>query len=152
MKKICTVFFLVALGFFGKAQEFIGSKIEIAQILSNTKKFSSYVMNDDYEKIGASYTANAKIFPNRTKIIEGTDAIINYWKHPQDISITYHKITQSEIKILGEEAYDYGYYEGETTKSNGDIISWKGKYVIIWRKVNDEWKMYLDIWNGVQPQ
>lgn len=150
MKTTSTFLILVVLGCYAHAQEFIGSKIEIAQILSNTKKFSSYVMNDEYEKIGSSYTSDAKIFPNRTKIIEGTQAIKAYWKHPQDVSITYHKITQSEIKILGNEAYDYGYYEGETTKANGEIISWKGKYVIVWRKVDDQWKMYLDIWNGVQ--
>lgn len=134
----------------GMSQEFIGSKKDLEQIKQNTKNFSQYVIDDNYKMIGESYTTDAKIFPNQTKIIEGTTAIISYWTHSDDISITHHKITQSEIKIMGEEAYDYGYYEGQTKKSNGDLIDWKGKYVIIWRKEGEDWKMYLDIWNGVR--
>ncbi|WP_350285073.1 DUF4440 domain-containing protein [uncultured Croceitalea sp.] len=132
------------------SQEFIGSKIDLEQIKQNTINFSQYVMDSNYEMIGASYTLDAKIFPNNTLIIEGTKAIVNYWKIPDDVQITHHKISQKEIKIIGDEAYDYGYYEGQTKKPNGELVDWKGKYVIVWRKVNNTWKMYLDIWNGVK--
>lgn len=146
---IIVVIALITIGQI-QSQTFIGNQKDINTILESTKKFSQYVINDNYKMIGESYTADAKIFPNQTKIIEGTNAIVSYWKHPDDISITHHKITQSEIKIMGAEAYDYGYYEGQTKKANGDLIDWKGKYVIIWRKEGEDWKMYLDIWNGVR--
>ena len=55
-----------------------------------------------------------------------------------------------EIKIIENEAYDYGYYEGRTKRANGQESSWKGKYVVVWRKEEDTWKMYLDIWNAVK--
>jgi len=30
------------------------------------------------------------------------------------------------------------------------LSSWKGKYVIVWKKVDSKWKMHLDIWNSVK--
>jgi len=133
------------------SQDFNGNKEDIQVILENTKKFSKYVMASDYKKIGDSYTKDAKIFPNNKKILSG-DQIISYWTLPEDISISYHKIFQNEITIVENTAYDYGYYEGKTKKSNDKEISWKGKYVIVWKKIDNDWKMYLDIWNSVSKK
>lgn len=134
-----------------EGQTFNGNKEDIQKILKNTKAFSEYVMASDYEKIAASYTEDAKIFPNGTQILEGND-IIKYWTLPEDISTTFHKITQTEITIIEDTAYDYGYYEGKTKHKDGRISSWKGKYVIVWKKVDNDWKMLLDIWNSVKDK
>ncbi|QLG46983.1 YybH family protein [Costertonia aggregata] len=131
-----------------EAQVLNGNKQDIQTILKNTENFSKYVMASDYRKIASSYTQDAKIFPNNTKILEGED-IIKYWTLPEGLSTSYHKITQSEITIIKDTAYDYGYYEGKTKHKDGHISSWKGKYVIVWKKINGDWKMYLDIWNNI---
>ena len=105
-------------------------------------------MASDYKKIADSYTEDAKIFPNNSIILEG-DAIIAYWTLPEGINTIYHKITQTEISIIKDTAYDYGYYQGKTKHKDGSISTWKGKYVIVWKKVDSHWKMYLDIWNKI---
>lgn len=132
------------------SQNYQGNPKEIKQILENAKSFSSYVVAGDYERIVESYTEDAKIFPNNRKILEGKAAILEYWTLPEGVQTTYHKLMPSEIKIIGQEAYDYGYYEGKTKRANGTESSWKGKYVVIWRKEAGNWKMYLDIWNAVK--
>ncbi|SNT11144.1 Ketosteroid isomerase homolog [Ekhidna lutea] len=122
---------------------------EVAAIKSQVVKFSKYLMNDEREEVVNMYTEDAKIFPGDTDILEGDD-LSNYWNPSGDRSwkTTYHKVTPIEIKVLGNEAYDYGYYEG--ISSNGDQSSnWRGKYVIVWRKEQGEWKIYLDIWNRI---
>lgn len=131
------------------SQILIGTKEDINIILKNTEDFSKYVMASNYKKIAASYTEDAKIFPNNTKILEGDD-IIKYWILPEGLSTSFHKITQAEITIVDDTAYDYGYYEGKTKNAKGEEQSWRGKYVIVWKKTDDEWKMYLDIWNSVR--
>ncbi|PWH83731.1 DUF4440 domain-containing protein [Algibacter marinivivus] len=144
------VFFLVGFTSFQlQSQNFIGDKNEIDIILNNTDKFSEYVMASDYKMIGESYTKDAKIFPNKSEILEGDD-IVSYWTLPKGLSITHHKIFQEEIEVINDMAYDYGYYEGKTRNAKGEESSWKGKYVIVWKKVDGDWKMYLDIWNGVE--
>jgi ketosteroid isomerase-like protein len=131
------------------AQTYLGKQKDIDQILENITKFSEYVVAADYDNIAASYTKDGKIFPNRLNIISGRADVRKYWVLPEGVRTIAHKITPVEIKVKGKEAYDYGYYEGTTRRANGEEVSWRGKYVIIWRKVGKEWKIYLDIWNGI---
>lgn len=125
-----------------------GNPKAIDQILVNVASFSKYVMAGDVEKITASYTEGAKIFPNRSKILSG-ESIANYWTPRAGYTTTHHKISPEEITIIGNTAYDYGYYEGATKNPNGQTSKWAGKYVIVWKKVGNDWKMYLDIWNSI---
>jgi ketosteroid isomerase-like protein len=148
MKYLIKIILALAVCSQVQAQTLNGNKEDIQIILKNTADFSKYVMSSNYEMIAASYTKDAKIFPNNTKILEGED-IIKYWTLPEGLSTPYHKITQSEITIVKDTAYDYGYYEGKTKNTKGEERTWGGKYVIVWKKINNDWKMYLDIWNGV---
>ncbi|CAM1351542.1 YybH family protein [Tenacibaculum crassostreae] len=149
MKKLLLIITLLTstLSF---SQNYIGDAKDIKTILNNVAEFSNHVMNGDAKSIGNSYTEDAKIFPNNTKIIEGRKAIITYWTPRNGAKITHHKVTPHEIKINGNEAYDYGVYEGTTQKSDGSSLSWKGKYVIVWKKIDNNWKIYLDIWNNIK--
>ncbi len=131
------------------SQNLIGDTTEIEQILKNTALFSEYVINEDLKNIAISYTEDAKIFPNNKDIIEGRDAIINYWRMPESVKIVHHKVMPAEIRVYNDEARDHGYYEGKTKGKDGEISYWKGKYVIVWKKVNGDWQMYLDIWNRI---
>ncbi len=122
-----------------------------AIIRRNIRQFSEALVSQNYDAVVDAYTADGKIFPNNKPILEGHPALRQYWtpKEGSTYRIISHKITPLEIKIIGNEAYDYGYYEGTST-SEGKESSWKGKYVIVWKKVTpDVWKMYLDIWNRV---
>ena len=96
-----------------------------------------------------SYTEDGKIFPSGTPIIEGRAAIRQRWVLPEGTKILHHLATPTEIHVMGDVANDFGYYEGKTQRPDGSASTWKGKYVIVWKKVAGRWKMYLDIWNRV---
>ena len=123
------------------------SDLDIIRV--NINKFSAALMASDTVAVNDAYTADGKILPNGSPILEG-ESLRAYWNRGiRNGQIYYlHKVTPSEIKIIGDHAYDFGYYEGES--GYGDKRSkWKGKYVIIWKKVSGDWKIYLDIWNSV---
>lgn len=147
MKTFITFTFTIIISFISNAQNYVGDKADIQQILKNSEQFSKYVMDSNYDKIAEAYTADGKIFPNNLEILEGREAIRKYWVLPEGVSTTYHKSTSHEIRVLGEFAHDHGVYEGKTKRADGTESSWRGKYVIVWQKVNGDWKMYLDIWN-----
>ena len=132
-----------------QAQQFFGKQKEINKILKSIENFSQFYMNADYENLAAAYTLDGKIFPNNTDIIEGREKIKIRWTLPENVKILKHKITPLEINIIKKTAYDYGYYEGTTQRADGSTVSWKGKYVIVWKRVDGEWKIYLDIWNRI---
>lgn len=147
---VLIIVILLTASFQGISQTYTGDEEEINHILKNAAAFSQYVMNADYDQIMTYYTTDGKIFPNNRPIIEGQKAIRAYWVLPEGVKTVHHKVTASEIKIIGDEAYDYGHYEGRTRYQNGEEGSWKGKYVIVWKKVDGDWKMYLDIWNAIK--
>jgi ketosteroid isomerase-like protein len=126
-----------------------GPESEIKIILNSIKQFSTFVMNQQPEKIALAYTEDAKLFPMGTDIMVGRNAIQKYWTSNGPNKTSYHKITPQEIEVIGDTAYDYGYYEGKTLKVDGAESAWKGKYVIVWKKVNDQWLIHLDCWNPI---
>lgn len=145
---------LILIGFLNSphdvhAQKYQGDPTEIQALLEQMKLFSSYLVAGDTDNLVACYTSDAKLFPDKREILESPEAIRQYWTPSDRYSTTYHKLTSEEIKIWGDEAYDYGYYEGTTEFNDGRTSNWKGKYVIVWRKLGEDWKIYLDIWNRV---
>jgi ketosteroid isomerase-like protein len=131
------------------AQTYSGNQNDIDQILANIKAFSNAYMNLDYEAIANSYTEDGIILPPGGDIITGRAAIKKRWTLPEGVKIPLHKITPTEITIIGDIAHDIGYYEGRTLKKDGTEVSWKGKYLIIWKKINGDWKIYADAWNRI---
>ncbi|NND64193.1 MAG: nuclear transport factor 2 family protein [Flavobacteriaceae bacterium] len=119
------------------------------QILLNAKAFSEAYMRKDHEAIVNMYTSDGKIFPNKRNVMEGPEALSKFWKFRDGVKDVYHKLTPVEVTVIGNYAYDYGYYEGKITNSDDSENEFKGKYVIIWQKIDDDWKMYLDIWNSI---
>lgn len=143
MIRVFSAFVMFAMAF----SEVAGQSEEQA-IRDKITTFSNLLMEDRREEVVAMYTDDARIFPAGRDILGGSD-LAEYW-NPKDLNskIIYHKVTPEEIKIIGEEAYDWGYYEG-TSESERGQSNWRGKYIIIWKKIGDDWKIYLDIWNRV---
>lgn len=115
----------------------------------NISAFSKAYMDGRIDDLVNMYTEDGKIFPNNKKIMSGKAELKSYWTIPKGVKILHHKVTPTEIKIENNIAYDYGYYEGKTLTKDKKEVAWQGKYIIIWKKINDEWKIYLDIWNNV---
>ncbi len=134
---------------FLSAQNFHGPASEMAKIKTNISNFSKYYTNGEIDKLTNSYTTDGKIFPTGTNIIAGHEAIKKKWTLPEGVKILRHKVTPEEIRIVDNYAYDYGLYAGATLRRDGSESTWQGKYVIVWKKVGDDWKIYLDIWNSI---
>ena len=149
MKYLLSIFLSLTL-FATMAQDNAAEAEKI--IRQNAEAFSKALVNANWDAIVDAYTDDAKIFPGGKDILHGEEAIRAYWTPPGDAKnkVIYHKLTPEEIKIWGDEAYDWGYYEGKTLKADGTEVPWKGKYVVIWKEVSPGvWKMYLDIWNRI---
>ena len=90
---------------------FYGDSLEIAQIISNAGEFSKYLIAGDAKGIASCYTADGKIFSNGIDILEGTKDLEEYWAPGEGAVVSHHKITPEELRIIGDYAHDYGYYE-----------------------------------------
>jgi ketosteroid isomerase-like protein len=152
VKRFLGILFFIILTIPLRAQEFSGNGNDISIILTNIKAFSKAYMDADYDTMMSLYAENAKIFPPGTSIISEIDNIRQRWILPKGVKVVYHNVIPKEITVLEDTAYDYGVYEGSSTDKDNNITEWKGKYVIVWKKINNEWRIYLDIWNRIQEQ
>ena len=125
------------------------SRSDLELIENKIAAFSKAYMDGDIDGLVKMYTLDGKIFPNNRQILVGHADLLSYWGIPEDVKILHHKVTPSEIQIENDTAYDYGYYEGKTLTKDKKEVSWQGKYIIVWKKINGDWKIYLDIWNNV---
>ncbi|MCA6078839.1 YybH family protein [Fulvivirga sedimenti] len=146
MKYILSLVFIIA-GYSIHAQEYYGNAEEIDEILAAIHDFSDAYMEADYDRLAAHYTTDARILPPGTDIIQGRELIQKRWILPENVKIMFHKATPHELRITGDYAYDLGVYEGKTRRADGSVSSWKGKYIIIWQKVDGKWLIYADAWN-----
>ena len=125
------------------------SSSDLDIIKKNSIAFSEAYMKCDVESLVNLYTDDGKIFPNNQMILAGTADLKSYWTLPEGVKTLHHKVTAEEIHIANDIAYDYGYYEGKTLTKDNKESSWKGKYLIVWKKIDGDWKIYLDIWNSI---
>jgi ketosteroid isomerase-like protein len=112
------------------------------------RQFSAAYMRGDAAAMAGLYTTDAVIFPERSEWITGRDDIRRYWTLSPGRRITRHVLTPTRIVVDGEHAYDYGTFE---IAGERDGIAWgpsRGKYVVVWRREKDGWRMQLDIWNS----
>lgn len=133
----------------GLAQQSADEKKNIEALAQISTQFSAAYMKGDADKMVSLYTDDAVIFPGNSDLIRGKEAIRKYWTLAPGRTITHHKITASEIKITGDFAYDYGYFEISGV-NNGQVWGPNyGKYLIVWKRGSDgAWKMHLDMWNS----
>ncbi len=141
---------LLALSLFSgpilSAQAGPADTLEIQQL---ARQFSAAFMRGDAAAMAALYTPDGVIFPEQSEWISGREAIERYFTPAPGRRITHHRLTPSRIVVDGQHAYDYGTYE---IAGERDGTAWgpvRGKYVVVWRRQGDSWRMLLDIWNGI---
>jgi ketosteroid isomerase-like protein len=117
------------------------------------RQFSAAYVRGDATAMSDLYTADAVIFPERSELITGREAIARYWTPKPGRRVTRHVVTPTRIVVEGDHAYDYGTFEIAGERDGTKWGPFRGKYVVVWRRDQGTWRMQLDIWNsGPQPE
>ncbi|WP_299486359.1 DUF4440 domain-containing protein [uncultured Allomuricauda sp.] len=117
------------------------------KIVTASRNFSKAFIAQNFDEMGNIYTDDAKLIPPGVSIVDGREAIKARWEMGKETKVLSHSMDASEINIIGDYAYDYGYYRGTSQKGKESVSTWKGKYVVVWKKTSGSWQMYIDIWN-----
>jgi ketosteroid isomerase-like protein len=98
--------------------------------------------------MGALYTENGQLLPPNSDIVTGDSAISAFWQGAMDMGIKTAKLETVELEGNGDAAFEVGKYtlSGET----GNMID-SGKFIVIWKREGDKWKLHRDIWNSSMP-
>ncbi len=106
----------------------------------------------DIERIVAGWTDDAVIYPPREAPVIGKVAIRKYvttsLKTPW-FSINW-KPAQAVVAASGDVGYTTGTNEVTVPDKNGKVMTLKGRYLTVWRRVGTgPWRCAVDFWNEV---
>jgi uncharacterized protein (TIGR02246 family) len=122
------------------------------RIAAVAREFSARYVRGDAAGMATLYTDDGVILPPGRPAITGRDSIASYWRRSPGQRITSHRTVSDSIVVIDSVAYDWGTYT-VAGERNGDAFSGGGKYVIVWREVeNGVWRMHLDMWNAGPPR
>lgn len=118
-----------------------------AAIDAVNRKFQAAAAQGNAMEVTGLYTADAQLMPSNSETITGTAAIGDFWSEAlgQGLALT---LESTEVEGHGDVAHEVGTYE---MKDAGGRLLDRGKYVVIWKRVNGDWKLHRDIWNTSLP-
>jgi uncharacterized protein (TIGR02246 family) len=116
-----------------------------AEIEAVNAKWIELFNKGDFEGVAALYTEDATALPPGSAMVKGRAAIAAMWKAMAE-QVTDPKVTTLDVKALGTSAArEIGTFSLKTKGPTPQEVS--GKYVVVWEKVGNGWKLAADIWN-----
>jgi uncharacterized protein (TIGR02246 family) len=116
-----------------------------AEIEAANAKWTEFFNKGDFAGIASLYTENATAFPPGAAMVKGKAAIGAMWKGLAE-QVTDPKLVTLDVKPLGpSSAREIGTFSLKTKGPTPQEIT--GKYVVVWEKIGDDWKLESDIWN-----
>jgi uncharacterized protein (TIGR02246 family) len=112
------------------------------------KQFVAAFAKGDAAALAAMYTPGAMALPPNGEIAKGREAIQKIWRGAIDGGIKAVTLTTSEVESHGDTAHEVGNYE---MKVDGGKVVDRGKYIVIWKREQGQWKLHRDIWNTNMP-
>ncbi len=119
-----------------------GQKSEIEAV---NAKWIDFFNKSDFAGVASLYTDDASAFPPGSGIVKGRVAIEVMWKGMAE-QVGDPKLTTLDVKSLGPSAArEIGTFSLKTKGATPREVT--GKYVVVWEKVGNDWKLAADIWN-----
>lgn len=107
----------------------------------------------DSQKFNSYFASDASMYPPGMPIARGSDAIRK--AAGEMFAMPGFSIQWSATKAAVGSGGDLGYTSGTYTMSvndpTGKPMTENGKYVTVWKKVDGQWKVVEDIFNGDTP-
>lgn len=94
--------------------------------------------------IAALYTEEGQVFPPASPVISGRQAIAGFWQGAIGAGVKGATLKTTEAEGHGDTAHEVGEYR--MLAADGSEID-AGKYIVVWKKVDEQWKLHRDIWN-----
>jgi ketosteroid isomerase-like protein len=117
-------------------------------IAAANKVFMASYDGADWPRLTSLYTRDGQIMPPNSKIATGAKArerLFQSFRKEGDLAI---KLKTVEASGASNIAYEDGRY---TLYDKAGKVTDRGKYIVVWKKVGGQWKLYRDIFNSNMP-
>ena len=116
-----------------------------AEIDAVNAKWIDFFNKGDFGGVASLYSEDATAFPPGSAMVKGRAAIAVMWKSMAE-QVSDPKLTTLDVKSLGPSAArEIGTFSLKSKGPKPQEIT--GKYLVVWEKIGNEWKLAADIWN-----
>jgi len=125
-----------------------GSSETHRAIVAADQVFTDNYNRGDAAGIAALYTADATFMPPNAEFISGREAIQATFQAIMDSGVKALKLQTLEVEDFGGTASEVGRY---TLEDGGGQVLDEGKFLVIWKNVDGQWKLHRDMINTCRP-
>lgn len=119
-----------------------------AAIENGNRKFMEALRYRDAAGVAACYTQRGRILPPGGEMMQGRANIQSFWQSVIDSGVSEAQLHTLELEAGSEELVrEIGQFR-LTIQQNGETVYSPGKYVVVWKREEGQWKMDVDIWNS----
>jgi len=123
-----------------------------ADIVRLAEQYRRAVLAGDARAAAAMYSDDAVELPACFPVARGRAAIERLFQGQfEQGKVTAFTLSHIEATVDGNAAYDVGTYERSASLPNGQTLSDTGKYLVVLRRTNGEWKVAYAIYNSDMP-
>lgn len=130
---------------FARDRRFTASRDDLVRtrIEQANERFEKAFARGDAAAMAALYTEDGQLLPAGSPVVEGGEAIARYWRGALDAKLTAADLETLEVYVGadGDTATEVGRYR----LAAGDREADAGKYVVVWERTPDGWKLHRDI-------
>lgn len=106
----------------------------------------------DVAAVVASYAEDAISLPPNRDIVRGQKKIKEMTEATVQSGFEEAVLTGRELSVSGDVAYEIGHYTEKFRPKGEELSEIKGKYLLVFKRTADGWKIHREIWNFLPPQ
>ena len=117
-------------------------------INETNKLFMDAFADGDAEKVAGFYTANCRFLPDNSHPVDGRANVQELLQSMMDAGVSSIELVTWEVEDCGDTAVEVGRV---VMRGGDDEILDDGKFIVIWKKEDDGWRLHRDIVNSSLP-
>lgn len=115
---------------------------------SQNERFERYVENQQFDSLSTIYTAGGQVMAPNAPTASGEN-LVAVFEGMAGMGVASIDLQTSEFEAAEDFAYEVGTYSAQ---AEGGMEVDNGKYIVIWKMEDGEWKIHRDIFNSNMPQ
>ncbi len=102
----------------------------------------------DVGAVVSSYAEDAVQLPPNADIVHGRKRVKEFTEATVQRGFVDAILTERELTVSGDVAYEIGQYTEKFRPKGKERSEIKGKYLLVFKRTADGWKIHREIWNS----
>jgi len=115
-------------------------------------QLSLAIRERNLEKVMNFYSADARLLPPNAPELIGFEAVQTTWQSLLAIPQFSVSLECKHVEVAADRsmAFDAGTYQ-QSYQTPGGLFEDRGKYLVVWRREGNNWKIVADMFNSSLP-